>query len=135
MTAATTTLPLFWNLSSANKVERIDASVKLVAALQQFQEKQNLKRNENSSSGKENDKDEEESDINEEEEDVYSAKLDSDNAPDVAYAIRRLIRGLASPRESSRLGFAVALTEVRLIDSHRRPLPYPRPSFSHASRA
>lgn len=31
---------------------------------------------------------------------------------DVSYTIKRLVRGLASPRESSRLGFAVALTEV-----------------------
>ena len=38
--------------------------------------------------------------------------LDALNAQDVSYSIRRLIRGLASPRESSRLGFAVALTEV-----------------------
>jgi hypothetical protein len=41
--------------------------------------------------------------------------LDTFNAQDVSYSIRRLIRGLASPRESSRLGFAVALTEVRLV--------------------
>lgn len=38
--------------------------------------------------------------------------LDVLNAQDVSYSIRRLVRGLASPRESSRLGFAVALTEV-----------------------
>jgi hypothetical protein len=38
--------------------------------------------------------------------------LDALNAPDVAYSVRRLVRGIASPRESSRLGFAVALTEV-----------------------
>ena len=41
-------------------------------------------------------------------------KLDALNAADVSYSVRRLVRGLASPRESSRLGFAVALTEVRL---------------------
>ena len=42
-------------------------------------------------------------------------------AGDVAYTLKRLIRGLASPRESSRLGFAVTLTEVRLI-CHDGPL-------------
>lgn len=41
-----------------------------------------------------------------------SDRLDELNAHDVSYSIRRLVRGLASPRESSRLGFAVALTEV-----------------------
>lgn len=33
---------------------------------------------------------------------------------ETSYALRRLVRGLASPRDSSRLGFAVALTEVKL---------------------
>jgi DNA polymerase phi len=37
------------------------------------------------------------------------------NAEDVVYTVKRLVRGLASSRESSRLGFAVALTEVRLL--------------------
>ena len=36
-------------------------------------------------------------------------------APDVSYTLKRLIRGLASPRESSRIGFAVALTEVSVF--------------------
>lgn len=35
-------------------------------------------------------------------------------ASDVSYSLKRLIRGLGSPRESSRLGFAVALSEVSL---------------------
>ena len=38
-----------------------------------------------------------------------------DLSSDVNYALRRLVRGLASPRDSSRLGFAVALTEVSLF--------------------
>ena len=51
--------------------------------------------------------------------------LDELNAADVSYSIRRLVRGLGSPRESSRLGFAVALTEVRACprrthDTHAR---------------
>jgi hypothetical protein len=50
------------------------------------------------------------------EEDAEIAQLDrrfeSANATDVQYSIKRLIRGLASSRENSRFGFAVALTEV-----------------------
>lgn len=42
-------------------------------------------------------------------------RLDKENAPDVVYAVKRLIRGLGSSRDSSRLGFAVALTEARLL--------------------
>ena len=97
-----TTLPLFWHLSSANKKERLDASVKLVSALEHFQSKFVPK---------------ESAETSEDEEDGKEPKsdgLDALNAQDVSYSIRRLIRGLASPRESSRLGFAVALTEVRM---------------------
>jgi hypothetical protein len=39
---------------------------------------------------------------------------------DVNYALRRLVRGLASPRDSSRLGFAVALTEVRMGSNYAK---------------
>ena len=38
--------------------------------------------------------------------------LATGNAEDVVYTVKRLVRGLGSSRESSRLGFAVALTEV-----------------------
>ena len=106
-----TTLPLFWHLSSTSKTDRIDASVKLVGALEQFQSKFTPFSPESSSEEDDDDEDEE-----------MGAKLgvsndglDGPNAPDVSYSIRRLVRGLASPRESSRLGFAVALTEVRIL--------------------
>jgi DNA polymerase phi len=103
-----TTLPLFWHLSSSSKPDRIDASVKLVAALEQFQSKFTPLSPESSS---EEDEDEDtEVDIS-----ASNDGLDGPNAPDVSYSIRRLVRGLASPRESSRLGFAVALTEVDFI--------------------
>jgi len=88
-----TTLPLFWNLSSASKDERIDASVKLISALEHFQNQF-------------------EPSTPEEDEDPDALELF--NAQEVSYSIRRLIRGLASSRESSRLGFSVALTEVSL---------------------
>ncbi|KAH9857639.1 DNA polymerase phi-domain-containing protein [Lenzites betulinus] len=99
-----TTLALFWHLSSANKKERLDASVKLVSALEHFQTQFVPK---DSSETSENE-DEDEDDGEESKPDG----LDTLNAQDVSYSIRRLIRGLASPRESSRLGFAVALTEL-----------------------
>ena len=95
------TLPLFWHLSSASKKDRIDASVKLISALQQFQAEFTSRDDQETL---ENEDEDEESKLDD---------LDTLNAPDVTYSIRRLIRGLASPRESSRLGFAVALTEVR----------------------
>ncbi|TFK72185.1 hypothetical protein BDN72DRAFT_792794 [Pluteus cervinus] len=107
-----TTLPLFWHLSSASKKERIDASVKLISALEQFQA-QFIPPSQaaNGHEGATKSEDEEEDD----EDDQPSGKgdgLELLNAQDVSYSIRRLIRGLASPRESSRLGFAVALTEL-----------------------
>jgi DNA polymerase phi len=89
-----TTLPLYWNLSSPTKEERLEASVKLMDALQAFQQAH----------------------INEPPKLDPAAEdashLDALNSQDVAYALRRLVRGLASPRESSRLGFAVMLSEV-----------------------
>lgn len=90
------TLPLYWNLSSPATKDRLDASAKLIASLErfqaQFQENSSKRTNEGDGEG--------------------ADKLDLHNAQDVSYAIRRLVRGLASPRESSRLGFSVALTEV-----------------------
>ncbi|KAJ7632481.1 DNA polymerase phi-domain-containing protein [Roridomyces roridus] len=90
-----TTLPLYWHLSSASKNQRIDASVKLIGALEHFQAQFVPKEG----SGSEDEEDE-------------ADPIDLLHAQDVSYSIRRLIRGLASPRESSRLGFAVALTEL-----------------------
>lgn len=102
-----TTLPLFWHLSSASKKERIDASVKLIGALEHFQAKFVPKE---SSSPSASDAEQEDNDPAQE-----IDLLNALNAQDVSYSIRRLVRGLGSPRESSRLGFAVALTEVCLI--------------------
>ena len=99
-----TTLPLFWLLSSSSKKDRIDASVKLIGALEQFQS-QFVPQGPQESSDEEED----------EEQISKTDGLDILNSQDVTYAIRRLIRGLASPRECSRLGFAVALTEVSIL--------------------
>ncbi|KDN45766.1 hypothetical protein K437DRAFT_246994 [Tilletiaria anomala UBC 951] len=38
--------------------------------------------------------------------------LETEIPTEISYAIKRLLRGLASPRQSSRLGFATALTEL-----------------------
>jgi DNA polymerase phi len=112
-----TTLPLFWDLSSADKKRRIGASVKLICTLEKFQASYEHKLAKSDVSSNENEND------SNGEEDVqgtgavgnieHDNMLDSLNSPDLAYSVRRLVRGLASPRESSRLGFAVALTEVR----------------------
>jgi DNA polymerase phi len=125
-----TTLPLFWNLSSANKKERLDASVKLVGALEKLQASFTPNESSPESAGEPEsgveDEDEEDGGHDDVEEgqgkkeqgpDIrrQSEMLNQLNAGDVSYSIRRLVRGLASPRESSRLGFAVALTEVRTL--------------------
>lgn len=107
-----TTLPLFWNLSSAKKKERLDASVKLITVLETLQASYLpvIK----GSSEEEDEEDDDEDEDDEEGKNAEDEALNLLNAADVSYSIRRLIRGLASPRESSRLGFSVALTEVRL---------------------
>jgi DNA polymerase phi len=110
-----TTLPLFWDLSSAENKKRLDASVKLICTLEKFQVAFERRSAESDASSDEDDSGREE---NVQGVDAVGnmkcdSMLDALNAPDVAYSIRRLVRGLGSPRESSRLGFAVALTEVR----------------------
>ncbi|TFY61434.1 hypothetical protein EVG20_g7059 [Dentipellis fragilis] len=123
-----TTLPLFWNLSSANKKERLAASVKLISTLEKLQagfvpkEMGSESDADDDESGEEVDDDEDDDEDGNELEDGDEKtkktskedenRLNALNASDVSYSIRRLVRGLASPRESSRLGFAVALTEL-----------------------
>jgi hypothetical protein len=129
-----TTLPLFWDLSSTEKKKRLDASVKLISTLEKFQVAFERRSAESDMSSNEDDSGREEN--------VLSVGglgnmkcdtiLDALNAPDVAYSIRRLVRGLGSPRESSRLGFAVALTEVRTKPQlyTRLEIKIPRAAFS-----
>jgi DNA polymerase phi len=100
-----TTLPLFWHLSSTSKQERINASVKLIGALEEFQS-QFVPAESPAPSSNEGDDEGSKPDV-----------LDALNAQDVSYSIRRLVRGLASPRQCSRLGFAVALSEVRILST------------------
>jgi len=97
------TLPLYWKLSSTSKEERLSASTTLISTLEGFQA-QYVPPSDVTSSEEEDEDDGESA--------SKAGGFDILNAEDVRYAIRRLIRGLASPREMSRLGFAVALTEV-----------------------
>jgi DNA polymerase phi len=99
---ASNILPLFWNLASSSKDARLGASVELISTLEGFQQNHQPREPE---SGDEDDEEEDD--------------LARDNAEDVAYSVKRLIRGLASSRESSRFGFSVALTEV---SNRRAPL-------------
>ena len=108
-----TILPLFWDLSASDKKKRLDTSAKLITTLQKLQatfEYESAPPDEPSGESL----CVEGNPPNSSAEDVEQSnfRLDVLNSPDVAYSIRRLLRGLASPRETSRLGFAVALTEV-----------------------
>lgn len=147
-------LPLFWNLASASQDTRLAASADLVSSLQTSQSAfiQNAEagpsglRNGHPANGWSKDSDEDDQDEDQDDEDVdmsdateegaddhvHEKQFAKQNTSDVVYTVKRLLRGLASSRESSRLGFAVALTEVscpvsvrqldltRLID----PLPH-----------
>jgi DNA polymerase phi len=59
----------------------------------------------------------EKADATENEEDTLEANC----APDVSYALKRLIRGLPSSREAARQGYSLALTEVfAILELERR---------------
>ncbi|KAH9048219.1 DNA polymerase phi-domain-containing protein [Lactarius hengduanensis] len=108
-----TILPLFWDLSSSDKKKRLDTSAKLVATLQKLQATfANESAEPDEPSGESFGVDGTPRDFSAEDVVEHNFRLDLLNSPDVAYSIRRLLRGLASPRQSSRLGFAVALTEL-----------------------
>lgn len=115
---------MFWHLASSSRDTRLSATADLVGAVTSFQAAHSATPKE---SDDDEDEDEDDSDAesgievdgSEDGEQIVSAEdaeLDAqfarDNHPDVAYTVKRLVRGLSSSRESSRLGFAVALTEV-----------------------
>lgn len=102
-----TTLELFWNLSATSKKDRIDASVKLISTLDHFQSQFTAQPSSEEDDGDRDDAED---------------RLETFNAQDVSYSIRRLVRGLASPRESSRIGFSVALTEVCSLKTYLLPM-------------
>ncbi|KAI3626217.1 hypothetical protein CBS9595_001578 [Malassezia furfur] len=100
------TLALFWSLADVDKDARIGASDALVQTLLEQQV-------EDAAAGAPEDThvaalpDVPDADVT-----AAEQRIDEQNASDVAYAIRRLVRGLASPRENARVGFAVALSEL-----------------------
>lgn len=133
-------LPIFWNLASSSKDTRLNSSAELVSSLESFQQtyllgkadkEESSEDEEDGAADEEDDEEDEDNDDDDEsgievdedddmdgdEDQRGNAKeldkrLDKENAPDVVYAVKRLIRGLGSSRDSSRLGFAVAVTEV-----------------------
>jgi DNA polymerase phi len=130
---ASNVLPLFWHLASSSRDTRLSASADLVSAIETFQRSfveakaatGDIDEDEDDDDEEEDDGDEsgmevdgsDDDDEDDEEDRAVAQRLDKafarNNAPDVVYTVKRLVRGLGSSRESSRLGFAVALTEVR----------------------
>lgn len=120
--ASSSSLPLFWELASPEEEKRISSSSQLVSSLvkqqaalastsrttldQQQQQSASNGAVANSEPPLAADL------ITEDESEYVEGKLDRYLAAEVSYSLRRLIRGLASPREQSRVGFAVALTEL-----------------------
>jgi DNA polymerase phi len=88
-------LPIFTRLWNGDANTRIEASAQLVGHLESSQKSAATE----AAATTDNEAD--------------GSQLEDGLAADVSYSLKRLIRGLASPRESSRIGFAVALTEVR----------------------
>lgn len=98
MAASSSSLSLFWELASPSEDKRIQSSSSLVSSLvaQQSGIVATTSR----------------TTLDESDDAALEAHLDRALAADVSYSLKRLIRGLASPREQSRIGFAVALTEL-----------------------
>ncbi|KAJ3189227.1 hypothetical protein HDU85_002852 [Gaertneriomyces sp. JEL0708] len=82
-------MALYWELASVDPKVRDDAAHTLLRALHQFQ-----------------------CTFTPQETDTESEDLEKVCAPDVAYGVKRLLRGLPSSRKGARQGFAVALTEL-----------------------
>ena len=83
-------LALYWELASIDPAVRIKSAEALMKTLLQFQAGHSSNLQEISS----------------------VAELDVACAPDVAYGLKRLLRGLPSSREGARQGFSMALSEV-----------------------
>ena len=95
---AASTLQHYWDLASIDPVVRLNAAQSLVRTLADFQ------------------KDHEASLQNDTHKTAATEEeLDALCAVDVAYALRRLLRGLPSSRQGARQGFSLALTEVKLL--------------------
>jgi DNA polymerase phi len=95
------TLPLFWDLASLDVEKRESSALSLITELNQFQKAYEVEHASDWSQWLARED-------NVERLEVLCAK-------DVLYALRRLIRGLPSPRQGARQGFALALTEVSIL--------------------
>lgn len=115
------TLPYYWQLASASRGDRLKSSHSLVETLKSQQKEANVVAVALPDKSKPFDDglDTAEAALQLDGKTVEEAEqlLDAHNSTEVTYAVRRLLKGLASHRESSRLGFSVALCEVRLVQS------------------
>src|SRR5580692_3279737 len=85
-----TILPLFWDLSCSDRYKRLDTSIKLVTTLQKLQasfESESAESDEPCGEALGIEKNPQE-DLEQ-----HNVRLDALNSPDVAYSIRRLLRG------------------------------------------
>ncbi|SPO19935.1 related to DNA polymerase V [Ustilago trichophora] len=119
-------LQLFWEIASSNQDARLTSANQLVEELLSQQDvlasssKITLDLPTTESSPQDDaDADADDADdaatalvVDEAEAEAVEEALGNRTVADLMYALRRLLRGLASPRESSRLGFAVVLTEL-----------------------
>ncbi|CAO1618292.1 unnamed protein product [Parajaminaea phylloscopi] len=105
MAASSSSLSLFWELASPSEDKRIQSSSNLVSSLVAQQSAIVATTSRETLDG-------DDGDANEAALAALEEHLDKSLAADVSYSLRRLVRGLASPREQSRIGFAVALTEL-----------------------
>ncbi|KAJ2726537.1 DNA-directed DNA polymerase [Coemansia sp. Benny D115] len=85
-----TTLEFYWGLASLDEQQRLDSAAQLIGTLVKFQRAmpQSTKMA------------------------TTEEEMNELCASDVAYALKRLIKGLASPRDGARQGFSIALTEL-----------------------
>ncbi|PWZ02752.1 hypothetical protein BCV70DRAFT_197003 [Testicularia cyperi] len=116
-------LQLFWEIASSSQDERLRSANELVEELLSQQavlastSKITLESatNEDGSDDQDDDAFGEADNVlyvSDEEAESVEETIGNRTVADLMYALRRLLRGLASPRESSRLGFAVVLTEL-----------------------
>lgn len=109
------TLPYYWQLASASTSDRLPSSKSLVETLITQQKAANVEQVAvKSSANLFNDGLQASMPAQVDGKEVEEAEksLEAHNCTEVVYALRRLMKGLASHRESSRLGFSVALCEV-----------------------
>ncbi|KIS71846.1 DNA-directed DNA polymerase [Mycosarcoma maydis] len=110
-------LQLFWEIASSNQDARLTSANQLVDELLSQQDvlasssKITLDLPSTSKASDQED-DRDAMAVDEKEAESVEEALGNRTVADLMYALRRLLRGLASPRESSRLGFAVVLTEL-----------------------